>query len=139
MILANIAFPWLWPHWRIALLLLSACMLAESLLVRPLASVSYPRALVATALVNVLSTLVGWPLRILTEWLVLDLSNTPLKYAGEYIFPILFLLTVLVEWPLFGRFLKLPMSRAFPISVAANSLSYLILEFTLGPIFRILR
>ena len=59
MILANIAFPWLWPHWRIALLLLSACMLAESLLVRPLVPVSYARALVATALVNVLSTLVG--------------------------------------------------------------------------------
>ena len=114
-------------------------MLAESLLVRPLASVSYPRALSATALVNALSTIVGWPLRALDDWLVLDFANTPLKYAGEYIFPILFLLTVLVEWPLFSRFLKLPMNQAFPISVAANSLSYLLLEFTLGPIFRILR
>ena len=114
-------------------------MLAESLLVRPLASVSYARAFAATAIVNVISTIVGWPLRAVTDWLVLDLSDTPLKYAGEYIFPMLFLLTVLFEWPLFGRFLKLPMSRAFPISVAANSLSYLLLEFTLGPIFRIVR
>ena len=127
MILANIAFPWLWPHWRIALLLLSACMLAESLVVRPLASVSYRRALAATALVNVLSTLAGWPMRTLTEWLVRDYFGRPLRYAALYIFPVLYLLTVLIEWPLFGRFLNLRLNRAFVISVAANSTSYLLL------------
>jgi hypothetical protein len=31
------------------------------------------------------------------------------------------------------------LDRAFSISVAANSLSYLLLEFTLGPVFRIAR
>ena len=132
MALANIAFPWLWPHWRVALTLLTGCMLAESLVVRPLAATSYPKALYAAAMVNLISTIAGWPLRWFIEDFVRNVQHVYLKTAGTHIFLLLFALTVLIEWPLYRYFLKSSFPRAFLISLAANFLSYLLLDVTLS-------
>jgi len=123
MVVANIAVPWLWQYDKIAVLTIGPAMLAEWLVVYRMAKTGYFRSLGIATLMNLVSTLAGYPLVLIMQG--------PMNVAGFgtmvlLCLPIACAVTIFVEWAVLRAFAP-TVTRAWRISITCNIMSYLII------------
>lgn len=122
-ILANIAVPWLWQYEKIAFITICPAMLAEWLILRRMARLNYLRALYIAFVMNLASTIVGYPVAVLLQG--------PMNVAdiGTIVFlglAVACIITILVEWAVLRAFADCT-AHALRYSIVCNLASYTII------------